>query len=417
MFSEASPAGSGRLTALAPVELLLHAPAVEPLREPASAPTPMIAEAAMPLHVTRLKAADYAGMGAAFADLARRAATPNPLMSPAAVAALGSLVPDPEILVLAATAGHPAHGHERGPLSGVWVLRLRRTTWSLGFQVLETPAMPVYDNISEPVLDARLREAVLAAFADFLQGCPDLPKVIRTTNWPRDLDAALPAHVRVTAEESWQRAVLAPPVASDAEAYLKAAMGRNYRIRSKRLAELEATGMLSLVSLRGEAALAGLEDYIALEARGWKGQAGTALANEPDGLGYFRAIVAQFVASDRIAVDQIRLDGKPIAIGLTVEADGHHMLWKTTFDEDFSRFGPGMLLNMVVTRRLFATGRASLDSGMTEFSSPDLMPWSGRRDMARATLDLGAGMAGHAERLGAGLRHRLRLIARRLRRP
>ncbi len=412
MFSEASPAGSGRLAALAPVELLLPLPTVEPLREPASAPTPMISDSAMPLRVTQLNPADYAGMGAAFADLARRAATPNPLMSPAAVAALGSLVPDPEILVLAATGGHAG---ER--LDGVWVLRLRRTVWSLGFQVLETPAMPVYDNISEPVLDARLREAVLAAFADFLQGCPDLPKVIRTTNWPRDLDAALPAHVRVTAEESWQRAVLAPPVASDAEAYLKAAMGRNYRIRSKRLAELEATGMLSLVSLRGADALDGLEDYIALEARGWKGQAGTALANEPDGLSYFRVIVAQFAASDRIAVDQIRLDGKPIAIGLTVEADGHNMLWKTTFDEDFSRFGPGMLLNMVVTRRLFATERASLDSGMTEFSSPDLMPWSGRRDMARATLDLGAGIAGHAERLGAGLRHRLRLIARRLRRP
>lgn len=412
MFSEASPAGSGRLAALAPVELLLPLPAAEPLREPAIAPTPMISDSAMPLRVTRLNPADYAGMGAAFADLARRAATPNPLMSPAAVAALGSLVPDPEILVLAATGGHAG---ER--LDGVWVLRRRRTMWSLGFQVLETPAMPVYDNISEPVLDARLREAVLAAFADFLQGCPDLPKVIRTTNWPRDLDAALPAHVRVTAEESWQRAVLAPPEASDAEAYLKAAMGRNYRIRSKRLAELEATGMLSLVSLRGADALDGLEDYIALEARGWKGQAGTALANEPDGLSYFRAIVAQFAASDRIAVDQIRLDGKPIAIGLTVEADGHNMLWKTTFDEDFSRFGPGMLLNMVVTRRLFATGRASLDSGMTEFSSPDLMPWSGRRDMARATLDLGAGIAGHAERLGAGLRHRLRLIARKLRRP
>jgi CelD/BcsL family acetyltransferase involved in cellulose biosynthesis len=412
MFSEASPAGRGRLAALAPVELLLPLPAAEPLREPASAPTPMISDSAMPLRVTRLKPADYAGMGAAFADLARRAATPNPLMSPAAVAALGSLVPDPEIVVLAATGGYAG---ER--LDGVWVLRLRRTVWSLGFQVLETPAMPVYDNISEPVLDARHKEAVLAAFADFLQGCPDLPKVIRTTNWPRDLDAALPAQLRVTAEESWQRAVLAPPEASDAEAYLKAAMGRNYRIRSKRLAELEVTGMLSLVSLRGEAALAGLEDYIALEARGWKGQAGTALANEPDGLSYFRAIVAQFAASDRIAVDQIRLDGKPIAIGLTVEADGHNMLWKTTFDEDFSRFGPGMLLNMAVTRRLFATGRASLDSGMTEFSSPDLMPWSGRRDMARATLDLGAGIAGHAERLGAGLRHRLRLIARKLRRP
>ncbi len=412
MFSEASPAGSGRLAALAPVELLLPLPTAEPLREPASAPTPMISDSAMPLRVTRLNPADYAGMGAAFADLARRAATPNPLMSPAAVAALGSLVPDPEIVVLAATGGHAG---ER--LDGVWVLRLRRTVWSLGFQVLETPAMPVYDNISEPVLDARHKEAVLAAFADFLQGCPDLPKVIRTTNWPRDLDATLPAQLRVTAEESWQRAVLAPPVASDAEAYLKAVMGRNYRIRSKRLAELEATGMLSLVSLRGADALDGLEDYIALEARGWKGQAGTALANEPDGLSYFRAIVVQFAASDRIAVDQIRLDGKPIAIGLTVEADGHNMLWKTTFDEDFSRFGPGMLLNMVVTRRLFATGRASLDSGMTEFSSPDLMQWSGRRDMARATLDLGAGIAGHAERLGAGLRHRLRLIARKLRRP
>ncbi len=366
----------------------------------------------MPLHITRLKAADYAGMGEAFADLARRATSPNPLMSPAAVAAFGSLVPDPEIVVLAAVAGN-----NTGRLSGVWVLRLRRTVWSMGCRVIETPAMPTYDNISDPVIDTALRHPVMAAFAGYLQACPDLPKVIRATNWPRDLDATLPAHVVVTAEERWQRAVLARPQTSDVEAYLKAAMGRNYRIRSKRLEELEATGTLRLVSLRGEAALAGLEDYIALEARGWKGQAGTALANEPNGLSYFRAIVARFAASDQIAVDQIRLDGKPIAIGLTVEANGHNMLWKTTFDETFSRFGPGMLLNMVVTRRLFASGRTSLDSGMTEFSSPDLMPWSGRRDMARATLDLGAGIAGHAERLGAGLRHRLRLIAHRLRRP
>jgi CelD/BcsL family acetyltransferase involved in cellulose biosynthesis len=416
MISEVSSAGSNHLVAHAPTDLLLRLPDERPPEGQTVAPAMMPDGAAMPLRVTRLTVADYAGMGEAFADLARRASRPNPLMSPAAVKAVAQVLREADIVVLVATCAQPAGQSQREQLQGVWVLRRRRTLWSLGAEVLETPARPAYDNISDPVLDAALPGQVMAAFASHLRACPDLPKVIRATNWPRDLDATLPADVQISREESWQRAMLMPEGKPDAEAYLRAAMGRNYRIRSKRLADLDAQGTVSLVSLRGDAAVSGLEAYIALEARGWKGRAGTALANEPDGQRYFRAIIASLAASDQIAVDQIRLDDKPIAIGLAIEADGHSMLWKTTFDEDFARFGPGMLLNMVVTRRLFATGRASLDSGMTEFSSPDLMPWSERRAMARATLDLGAGLAGHAERLGAGFRHRLRRLVRRLRR-
>ena len=51
----------------------------------------------------------------------------------------------------------------------------------------------------------------------------------------------------------------------------------------------------------------------------------------------------------------LRLDGRPIAVDLSLEFDHTHYLLKTGYDPEFSKFGPGHLLRWDMLERAFTT--------------------------------------------------------------
>lgn len=343
----------------------------------------------------------YATMYDAFEDLSRRALWPNPFMAPPATLASCRLAPGRAMILAVSDAAEP------GRLLGVWALRQVRDPWSLGMAALQAPVLPTYEALASPVLD---RERACEAFAAMLGlvEASGLPRAIRVASWPRALDAVVPEGVALTAAETWERAMLAPQGPVHAEAYLRAALRKGLNKRNNRQAELAAGGALAIDALRGEAALAGFEQFVALESRGWKGEAGTAMALRPADLAYMREAVQGFAAADRLSVDRLLLDGAPIAVGVVIEAGGSSLFWKAAYDEAHARHAPGALLHLAVTRRLFAEGRPSLDCGMGDHTTPAMLPWSERAAMASVTLDLGGGLAGRSLRAGAVLRQRLR---------
>ncbi len=366
------------------------------------------AKAASAIVVQRVPASAYGNWGAAFADLCKRADVANPFMSPASVKAARVLNADDDLVVLSAR-NETMPGR---PLIGIWVLRRMRDLWSLGIEVLQTPAVPKYECHSAPVLDRDHADMALAALVRHIQDSDGLPHVIRATSWPVVLNGVLPPHVRTTLAEQWQRAVLCVDAAPDGEDHLRASMGSAYKKRTAQERALHRAGCVEIVSLRGADAVAAFADFLKLEQAGWKGKAGTALADLAHEAAYMRASIEAFAKADQLSVDVIRLDGAPVAMGLVVEAGNSSIFWKTAFDERFSRFSPGVLLDMAVTRRLFREGRPMLDSGMMEFTDPDTQIWSGRMQLARASLDLGSGASGWLVRLGKIMRHRLRLLQR-----
>ena len=161
------------------------------------------------------------------------------------------------------------------------------------------------------------------------------------------LQAALRAAGRPwLADRAFERALLRR--SSDADAYLAAAISgdqrRELRRREKRLKDAGALRYVRLAK-DGDAAR-WIEDFLRLEASGWKGQAGGALAcSEPDLL-FARAFFGGAFERGRLLAVGVDLDGKPIARELCLVAGEGAFSVRIAYDEAFGRYGPGLLCEL-----------------------------------------------------------------------
>ena len=87
-----------------------------------------------------------------------------------------------------------------------------------------------------------------------------------------------------------------------------------------------------------------VDAFLDLEARGWKGRAGSALASHSDTEAWFRAIVPAAAAAGRLDMRALDLDGRPLALLVNFLCPPGGFSFKTAFDEDYARFSPGVLL-------------------------------------------------------------------------
>jgi CelD/BcsL family acetyltransferase involved in cellulose biosynthesis len=157
-----------------------------------------------------------------------------------------------------------------------------------------------------------------------------------------------------------------------AEARTSAKFRANLRRRARRLGELGAVGVLRE---EGTGDLDGvLEAFFALEAKGWKGSRGTAIALDPALVRFYRAVARDAAADGRLAIRGLMLDGRPVAIHLGLVHRGTYHLPKMAYDEALASVSPGQLLHREVVAECEARGLAELD-----FLGPD-MAW--KRDWA-----------------------------------
>ena len=101
---------------------------------------------------------------------------------------------------------------------------------------------------------------------------------------------------------------------------------------------------------------AALERCLAVEARGWKGETGTAIAARPETIRFYRELARWAAGEGWFATAELRLNGATIAFDLVLEARGVHHLLKTSFDPAFARFAPGTLLRATMIGRASALG-------------------------------------------------------------
>ncbi|WP_425488736.1 GNAT family N-acetyltransferase [Methylobacterium brachythecii] len=136
---------------------------------------------------------------------------------------------------------------------------------------------------------------------------------------------------------------------------------KDLRRRQRRIAE---AGQLDLVTAtEGEALAAALEDFLALELSGWKGEAGTALASRPNTLALARALFADQPGPVGIRADSLTLDGRPLAVSLALVSGGTVSLLKTAYDERERALAPGLVLEAEIVRAFHETAFANrLDS-------------------------------------------------------
>lgn len=130
------------------------------------------------------------------------------------------------------------------------------------------------------------------------------------------------------------------------EAYWDEAMRAKKRKELRRQAN--RLGELGPISLRrwqlGDALPVWIDAFLDLEARGWKGKAGSALASHGETEAWFRAILAGAADAGKLDMRSLDLDGRPLAILINFLCPPGGFSFKTAFDEDYARFSPGVLL-------------------------------------------------------------------------
>jgi CelD/BcsL family acetyltransferase involved in cellulose biosynthesis len=151
------------------------------------------------------------------------------------------------------------------------------------------------------------------------------------------------------------------------EARLSAKLRQNLRRRLRRLSE---SGAVSVRRVDGADGLSEtFEAFLALEAAGWKGARGTAIARDPRLVGFYRAIVEGAAARGELALRALELDGRAVAVHLGLVHAGSYHLPKTAYDESLAAVSPGQLLQREVLAECEARGLAAF-----EFLGPD-MEW------------------------------------------
>ncbi|MFN7029589.1 MAG: GNAT family N-acetyltransferase [Sphingopyxis sp.] len=126
------------------------------------------------------------------------------------------------------------------------------------------------------------------------------------------------------------------------DAAVRAKKRKELRRQANRLAEQGAVRFRRWQA--GEAIEPWIDAFLDLEARGWKGRAGSALASHCDTQAWFRAILTGAAESGRLDMRALDLDERPLAMLINFLAPPGGFSFKTAFDEDYARFSPGVLL-------------------------------------------------------------------------
>ena len=243
-------------------------------------------------------------------------------------------------------------------LLGFFPGRIEPRRYGLKLPVLVGWTHP-YAPLGTPLVEREAAEPVIAAWLAHLAGDPELPGLVLLPLLPTDgafataLDAIVKrAQMPVADFNSHERAQLVPD--DDRLFYVERTLGRHrhkeLRRYVRRLGDIGA--LLFTTATEPETVAGAIEDFFKLETRGWKGKAGTAAALHDDIYGFITAAVAGLAAEGKVAVNRIFIDGRAIAITITLRSADTAWFWKIVYDEKFAQHSPGVVLTFAVTEDL-----------------------------------------------------------------
>jgi len=287
-------------------------------------------------------------------DLTARALAPNAFYEPAFISAAAPVFGRDVLAGLVWRRAAPMR------LIGFFPVAIERRRYGLNIPMLVGWTHP-YGPLGTPLIDRDCSEAAVAAWLDHVATDPTLPKLMLMPYLPVEddvaqvLDAAL-AHRKGRSEHFalHRRALLAPH--GDRAGYLDQAMPHKKRKELRRLRKrLADSGDLTSVTTTEPAELtAALADFLALEAAGWKGRAGTAAERNDDVRRFVVGAVTALAAEGKASVSRLALDGRAIATIVTLRSGDTAWCWKIAYDETFSHSSPGVQLLLDVTETMLA---------------------------------------------------------------
>lgn len=299
-------------------------------------------------------------------DLAEHAAEPNPffesfLLRPALRVLPGGR--DAEILAV----------FDGATMIGLVPVRVRRTYRGLPLRTAQT-WVHLHCFLATPLLRAGCERRALEAVVTHLRGRG--VRVLRMRHMAADgpVAAAIDAlcadeHLATAETRRFARAILASDL--DGESYLAASINKKRRKEFGRLARrLSDHGVLSFEAAdqSDPAAVEGAAlTFLGLEAAGWKGRAGTAMACRRAEQRFFLEACHGAAARGRFHPLTLRAGADAVASIVNFDGAGAHgagrFSFKIAFDEAHARLSPGVQLELELTRRVSgAAGLAFTDS-------------------------------------------------------
>jgi hypothetical protein len=183
------------------------------------------------------------------------------------------------------------------------------------------------------------------------------------------------------------RAFLNP--SCDSAEYLSKLISKKHNDEYLRLERrLRELGTLEYRQLESRSEVsAWIHSFLELESQSWKGGSdGRALAKQADDASFLTALTEQGFAQSRVMLLSLELDGKPIAMKHNLLAADGGFAFRIAYDERFSKYSPGVLLELENIRRICVDKKTSwLDSCAAPRHVMANRIWSERR-MIRRTL-------------------------------
>jgi CelD/BcsL family acetyltransferase involved in cellulose biosynthesis len=159
-------------------------------------------------------------------------------------------------------------------------------------------------------------------------------------------------------------------------------------------ARLAAAGKLSSRRLApGDDLAAWSEEFMRLEASGWKGRAGSALACREDDRRFVAAVFGEAFRRGRLLITGLDLDGRPLARHIMLTAGEGAVSFKLAYDEAHASCSPGIVAEVDNVRQFMENpGLRWIDSNTARESTGYWRVWKDRRTVQRVTIGLsGAG--------------------------
>ncbi|OHV82031.1 GNAT family N-acetyltransferase [Rhizobium sp. LCM 4573] len=233
---------------------------------------------------------------------------------------------------------------------------LERPGFSVGASIIRVWANP-FGPLGTPLVDA---EDAAETIDNLLEGLarrearlpsvlvmPDIRPNGRFAQLARAV--AIGRNLPITLTDAFTRPMLASDL--DGEAYLKQAVSAHHLREMRRLwRQLGQQGRLDYsVARQPEEVRLRMEEFLALEARGWKGRKRSALINDRYRSAFAREAITNLAEVDAVRIHTLDFDGRAIASLVVFLMAGEAYTWKTAYDENFARFSPGKLLMMKLT--------------------------------------------------------------------
>lgn len=258
--------------------------------------------------------------------------------------------------------------------------------WANPFGPLGTPlvdaeeAAETLDNVLEALASQSLRLPAVLVLPDLRLSGP-FAQLMRTVAIGRNLP--------LTVTDTYRRPMLDSLL--DGQAYLQGAISpAHFRELRRQWRKLDQLGELTYSVARQPADIRlRMEEFLLLEASGWKGRARTAMINDRYRAAFAREAVTNLAETDGVRIHTLDLDGRAIASMVVFIMGGEAYTWKTAYDEEFARYSPGKLLVAELTEWHLEDANIARSDSCAVPDHPVMSRfWEEREDMGTLVIGL-----------------------------